>query len=86
MSKEVILAFEDKERAIKLAENPMTSFSRSSKHLDTRYHPISIMQCAEIVVKLRHVISDQQHVDILTKSLTTGPFSYHSNTLMNTKS
>ena len=79
---EPILVFEDNEGAIKLAENPMSS--ARSKHLDTRYHHIR-MQCAENVVKLRHVSSDRQHADILTKPLAAGPFSYHRNALMGIK-
>lgn len=42
--------------------------SARSEHLDTRYHNIR-MRCAENVVILHHLSSDQRHADILMKPL-----------------
>lgn len=61
----------DNRSAIDLAKNPM--FHGRSKHIDIRYH--FIRECVERgEVVLKHVRSNDQRADILTKSLATFKF------------
>lgn len=57
--------------AIDLAKNPM--FHGRSKHIDIRFH--FIRECVERgEVVLKHVCSNDQRADILTKGLATIKF------------
>lgn len=61
----------DNKSAIDLAKNPV--FHGRSKHIDIRYHFIrECVERGEVVV--RHIRTDQQRADILTKALTTVKF------------
>lgn len=61
----------DNKSAIDLAKNPV--FHGRSKHIDIRYH--FIRQCVEKgEIVLKHVSSENQRADILTKSLATFKF------------
>ncbi|XP_074356309.1 secreted RxLR effector protein 161-like [Apium graveolens] len=67
----LVTLYIDNKSAIDLAKNPM--FHGRSKHIDIRYH--FIRECVdrgEIVVK--HVATENQKADILTKALTTVKF------------
>ena len=58
--------FVDNQSAIELAKNPV--FHERSKHIDTRYH--YIRDCIEKdMVEVKHVGTDEQVADILTKAL-----------------
>lgn len=66
-----VTIFIDNKSAIDLAKNPV--FHGRSKHIDIRYH--FIRECVEkgdILVK--HVRTDEQRADCLTKALTTAKF------------
>lgn len=61
----------DNKSAIDLARNPV--FHGRSKHIDIRYH--FIRQCVERgEVVLKHVSSEGQRADVLTKALVTVKF------------
>lgn len=61
----------DNKSAIDLAKNPV--FHGRSKHIDIRYHFIrECVERGEIVVK--HVSTELQRADILTKALATVKF------------
>ena len=61
----------DNKSAIDLAKNPV--FHGRSKHIDVRYHFIrECIERGEIIVK--HVPSEAQRADILTKALATVKF------------
>lgn len=63
-----MVLFLDNKSAIDLAKNPV--FHGRSKHIDVRYHFIrECIERGEIVVK--HVSSENQRADILTKALPT---------------
>lgn len=66
-----VVLFVDNKSAIDLAKNPV--FHGRSKHIDVRFH--FIRECIEngdIVVK--HVCSEEQRADSLTKALSTANF------------
>lgn len=66
-----VVLYVDNRSAIDLAKNPV--FHRRSKHIDMRYH--FIRQCierGEIVIK--HVCSEEQRADILTKAMVASRF------------
>lgn len=68
----------DNRSAIDLAKNPV--FHGRSKHIDIRYH--FIRECVkrkEIIIK--HVSTDMQRADILTKRMTTAKFERMRNLL-----
>ncbi|CAB1113542.1 unnamed protein product [Ectocarpus sp. CCAP 1310/34] len=67
---------EDNEGAIALAENPLSSCN--SKHIDVRHHLFRNLT-EEGVLEIRHVSSEGQHADILTKALPRGCFEVHRN-------
>lgn len=61
----------DNRSAIDIAKNPV--FHGRSKHIDIRYH--FIRECVERkVIVIKHVNSDMQRADTLTKALTTIKF------------
>ena len=69
-----IEVLEDNEGAIALAENPLRSCN--SKHIDIRHHFLrSLTQ--DGVLAIRHVSSEKQHADILTKALPGELFQSH---------
>ena len=58
--------FIDNRSAEELSKNPV--FHERSKHIDTRYH--YIRECvADGVVEVKHISTDDQLADILTKPL-----------------
>ncbi|XP_074327098.1 secreted RxLR effector protein 161-like [Apium graveolens] len=66
-----VVIYIDKKSAIDLAKNPV--FHGCSKHIDIRYHFIrECIERGEIIVK--HVSSENQKADILTKALVTVKF------------
>ncbi|CAB1112078.1 unnamed protein product [Ectocarpus sp. CCAP 1310/34] len=67
---------EDNEGAIALAENPLSSCN--SKHIDVSHHFLRNLT-EEGVLEIRHVSSEVQHADILTKALPRDPFEVHRN-------
>lgn len=68
---EPVVIYIDNKSAIDLAKNLM--FHGRSKHIDIRYHFIrECIERGEIIV--RHVSTDKQKADILTKALTTVKF------------
>lgn len=61
----------DNKSAIDLAKNPV--FHGRSKHIDIRYYFIrEYVEWGEIVIK--HVKTDEQRADVLTKALSTIKF------------
>lgn len=61
----------DNRSAIYLAKNPV--FHGHSKHIDVRFHFIrDCMERGDIVIK--HVSSDDQRVDVLTKPMSAVKF------------
>lgn len=66
-----VVLYIDNKSAIDLAKNPV--FHGRSKHIDIRYH--FIRQCVEKgEIVLKHVSSENQRADVLTKSLATFKF------------
>eukprot|EP00904_Undaria_pinnatifida_P007540 jgi/Undpi1/3916/HiC_scaffold_16.g07284.m1 len=69
-----VRVFEDNQGAIALAENPLSS--ARSKHIDVRFHFVRELLRAE-KIDIQFVASEEQHADILTKSLAATPFKSH---------
>ncbi|KAL8145519.1 hypothetical protein AgCh_003617 [Apium graveolens] len=68
---EPVLLYIDNKSAIDLAKNPV--FHGRSKHIDIRYHFIrECVENGEIVIK--HISTDLQCADVLTKALHTARF------------
>ena len=65
--------------AIALAQNPLSS--ARSKHIDVRFHFVRELLRAKIDIQF--VASQDQHADILTKSLATTPLKSHRRFLLN---
>ncbi|XP_074323103.1 secreted RxLR effector protein 161-like [Apium graveolens] len=66
-----VILYVDNKSAIDLAKNPV--FQGRSKHIDTRYH--FIRECVERgEIILKHVKSEVQKADVLTKALTVAKF------------
>lgn len=66
-----VVIYVDNRSAIDLAKNPV--FHGHNKHIDLRFH--YIRECVErgdIIIK--HVCSEKQHADVLTKPMTTVKF------------
>ena len=63
----------DNQSCIKLSENPV--FHDKSKHIEIKYQYIRDM-VEKGVVKLQYVATDEQVVDVLTKSLSKVKFEY----------
>lgn len=73
-----VVLYIDNKSAIDLAKNPL--FHGRSKHIHVRYH--FIRECVERgEIVLKHVSSDGQTTDILTKALTTIKFERMINLL-----
>lgn len=61
----LVVIYVDNKSAIDLAKNPV--FHGRSKHIDICYHFIrECVECGEIII--RHVASEEQRADILTKA------------------
>ena len=69
-----IEVLEDNEGAIALAENPLSSCN--SKHIDVRHHFLRAL-VEDGVLSIKHVSSEKQHADILTKALPRDLFQTH---------
>jgi len=69
-----IQVLEDNEGAIALAENPLSS--GNSKHIDIRHHFLRSLT-EDGVLAIKHVPSELQHADILTKALPRDLFQAH---------
>lgn len=66
-----VILYIDNKYAIDLAKNPV--FHGRRKHIDVRYHFIrECVENGEIIIK--HVCSNEQRADSLTKALTTVKF------------
>lgn len=66
-----VVLYIDNKSAIDLAKNPV--FHGRSKHIDIRYHFIrECVERGEIIIK--HVKTDEQRADVLTKALSTIKF------------
>lgn len=66
-----VVLYIDNKSAIDLAKNPV--FHGRSKHIDIRYHFIrECVERGEVVIK--HICSEEQRADILTKALSTVKF------------
>lgn len=66
-----VVLYVDNKSAIDLAKNPV--FHGRSKHIDTRYY--FIRECVERgEIILKHISSERQRADVLTKALTTAWF------------
>lgn len=73
-----VVIYLDNMSAIDLAKNPV--FHGRSKHIDIRYHFIrECVEKGEIIVK--HVCSEQQRADCLTKPLAAVKFERMRNLL-----
>lgn len=73
-----VVLYVDNKSAIDLAKNPV--FHGRSKHIDIRFH--FIRECVDRgEVVLRHVSSDNQRADVLTKALATVKFEKMRNLL-----
>lgn len=67
----LVVIYIDNKSVIDLAKNPV--FHRRSKHIDVRYHFIrERVEQGEIVIK--HVRTEDQRADMLTKSMSTVKF------------
>ena len=69
-----IQLLEDNEGAIALAENPLSS--GNSKHIDIKHHVLRSLT-EDGVLAIKHVPSELQHADILTKALPRDLFQAH---------
>lgn len=66
-----MLLYIDNKAAIDLEKNPV--FHGRSKHIDIRYHFIrECVEWGEIIIK--HVKTDEQRADVLTKAMSTVKF------------
>ena len=75
-----VRVFEDNQEVIALAENPLSS--ARSKHIDVRFHFVRGPLRAK-KIDIQFVASEEQHADILTKSLAATPFKSHRKFLLN---
>ena len=72
--------FENNQGAVALADNPLSS--ARSKHVDVRFHFVrELLRAKKIGIQL--VASEEQHADILAKSLAATPFKSHRKFLLN---
>lgn len=66
-----VMIYIDNKSAINLAKNPV--FHGRSKHIDVRYH--FIRECIERgKIMIKHICTENQRVDVLTKSMATVKF------------
>ena len=80
LTESCVRVFEDNQGAIALDENPLSS--ARSKHIDVRFHFVRELLRAKII-DIQFVVSEEQHADILTKSLAATPFKSHRKFLWN---
>ena len=66
--------FQDNQEAIGLAENPLSS--ARSKHIDVWFHFFRELLHAKKIY-IQFVALEEQHADVLTKSLAATPFKSH---------
>ena len=74
LSGSCVRVFEDNQGGIALAENPLSS--ARGKHIDVRFNFVRELLRAK-KINILFVASDEQHVDILMKSLAAIPFKFH---------
>ena len=74
-----VQVFEDDQGVIALAENPLSS--ARSKHIDVRFHFVRKLLRAK-KMDIQFVASEEQHADILTKSLAATPYKSHRKFLL----
>lgn len=77
-----VIMYEDNEGAIRLANNPLSSLR--SKHIDVRYHFIR-NEVSEGRVEVKHIRTESQRADILTKALPLDLFVKHRNAIFGSK-
>ena len=80
LSGSCVRVFEDNQGGIALAENPLSS--ARSKHIHVRFHFVRELLRAK-KIGIQFVASEEQHADILTKSLGAAPFKSHRRFLLN---
>ena len=71
-----VRVFEDNFGAITLAENPLRC-ARSKRIGDVHFHFVRELVLRAKKIDIQRVASEEQHVDILTKSLAATPFKSH---------
>ena len=71
---------ENDQEAIELAKNPL-SFARS-KHIDVCFRVVGELILPK-KIDVKFVASEEQHADILTKSLAATPFKFRRKFLLN---
>ena len=69
-----VILFEDNRGTVHLANNPLSSLR--SKHIDVRYHFIR-NEVKEERIEVRHVGTENQRADILTKAVPLDLFVKH---------
>ena len=72
--------FEDNQRAVQLAQNPVTNLN--SKHIDVRHHFLREL-VRQRDIKVVQVLSGFKHADILTKASVYDLFVFHRKFLTN---
>ena len=80
LSGSCVRVFEDNQGAIALAENPLSS--ARSEHVAMRFHLVRELLRAK-KIDIEFVVSEDQHADILTKSLAATAFKSHRRFLLN---
>ena len=80
LSGSCVRVFEANQGAIALAENPLSS--ARSKHIDVGFHFVRELLRSQ-KIDIQDVASEEQHADILTKSLAATPFKSHRRFLLN---
>ena len=80
LSGSCVRVFEENQGGIALAQNPLSS--ARSKHIDIRFHFVRELLSAK-KIDIQFVASEEQHRDILTKSLAAIPFNLHRRFLLN---
>ena len=75
-----VSVFEDNEGAIKLATNKHAS--RRTKHIDVKHHLVRNASDAR-KARVAYVRSEDQHADLLTKSLDMQKFYKHAKFIIN---
>ena len=80
MRVDAVNVYEDNEGAIKLATNKHSS--RRTKHIDVKHHLVRDA-CDAGKVRVVYVRSEDQHANLLTKSLDVKRFHRHAKTMLN---
>ncbi len=79
LKRETVTIYEDNVGAINIAENNMAS--KRTKHIDVRYHHLrELIENEDIEVK--HIRSEEQIADMMTKNETTEIFRKHRKRIM----